>query len=534
MQHKLLDIRHLRVDYNTTHFNKNVLSNFHLTVAQSETLGIVGESGSGKTMAMLATARLLPNNMKVTAGEIFFNGQDLLKIPRNRFYNEVSGKKIAMIFQEPMTALNPVHNVRQQLLSSLKFKGLPSAVNLDKHLVEALEAVKLDSARQRLQQFPHELSGGQRQRVMIAMALIQKPCLLIADEPTTALDVTVQNEIIELLNEIQSTTKMGLIFISHDLSVVSRVSKNLLVMQNGQIVEEGDTREILQKPKHHYTSNLLNCIKNLEKTASCSVTLDKSKIIECKSINKTFSIRRGLLGKKTKITALKNISFHVEKGETLAVVGESGSGKSTLAKILNGLIDADSGEVKIYGMSVDDLNRNTRAKFVQPVFQDPYSTLNPRQTIGYIVSRPLIINQGVTYENALIEAEKMLDKVGISHNFLHRFPNQLSGGQRQRVAIARAMILKPKVLICDEPTSALDVSIQEQILELIKSLKANFGVTLILISHDIAVVRHLADRVLVMLNGEILESGTAKVLLNNPEHKYTKKLISSVYKIPQN
>ena len=232
------------------------------------------------------------------------------------------------------------------------------------------------------------------------------------------------------------------------------------------------------------------------------------------------------------IRAVDKVNLSLKEGEVHALVGESGSGKSTLAKILNGLIDADSGEAKIYGMSVDDLNRNTRAKFVQPVFQDPYSTLNPRQTIGYIVSRPLIINQGVTYGNAVIEAEKMLDKVGISHNFLHRFPNQLSGGQRQRVAIARAMILKPKVLICDEPTSALDVSIQEQILELIKSLKANFGVTLILISHDIAVVRHLADRVLVMLNGEILESGTAKILLNNPEHEYTKKLINSVYKIP--
>jgi peptide/nickel transport system ATP-binding protein len=386
----------------------------------------------------------------------------------------------------------------------------------------------------RMNQYPHQLSGGQRQRVMIAMALMNKPDLLIADEPTTALDVTVQNDIIDLLVKLQKDFGMAMVFISHDLGVVSRVSEKVLVMEKGVIVEKGDTQTVLTAPEHPYTKKLLSCLWKLEDSASSSGTSEAGKpLISVENVSKTYHLSPGIFKPARTIHALRETSFEVPVGETLAIVGESGSGKSTLAKILNGLLLPDTGQVTIGGVALGALSSLERAKLIQPVFQDPYSTLNPVHTVGYTVARPLMIHEGIGFSKAKERVLPVLQSVGLGAEYFNRFPNQLSGGQRQRVAVARAIILKPQILICDEPTSALDVSVQEQILDLLVDLRKELGMTMIVISHDMAVIGYLADRVLVMHEGRIVERGPAEQVLDHPKDAYTKRLMASVYKVPR-
>lgn len=533
MTKPFLDIRDLVVSFSNHGDRTDVVHGFNLQLGAGETVGIVGASGSGKTMSMLAMARLLPRQAFVSSGSISLGDTDLLALGDSAFCRQISGKRIAMIFQEPMTALNPVYSIGRQLEETVMFHEHVSKSVAKTRAIEMLEAVQLPKPEERLNQYSHELSGGQRQRVMIAMALMNKPDFLIADEPTTALDVTVQNDIIKLLVDLQKRFGMAMIFISHELGVVSRVSQKIIVLRNGEIVETGATAQVLSQPSHAYTQGLLNCLWKLDDPVASNVAADAPPVIRVKGINKTYRLRGGIFKPARQINAVKDASFEVRADETLAIVGESGSGKSTLAKIINGLEAPDSGTVHFGDTLVQDMSHKDRARLVQPIFQDPYSTLNPNQTIGYIVSRPLYIHETKSREEVRALVLGTMQQVGLPPTFYNRFPNQLSGGQRQRVAIARAIILRPRILICDEPTSALDVSIQEQILDLLHALQRKYGMTMILISHDMAVVGYIADRVLVVLNGEIIEAGTAIDVLQTPSTAYTQKLMSSVYHVPK-
>ena len=529
---ELLKIDNLNISFQSSGSDLKTLKDFSINLKERESLGIVGESGSGKTLSMLALTRLLPKQARITSGSIIFRNKILNNLLNKNFYKEISGNKISMIFQEPMTALNPVHTVGKQLLDTYLYHN---DVSFEKGILRALEildAVQLSKNKQRMEQYPHQLSGGQRQRVMIALALINNPDLLIADEPTTALDVTVQKEIIQLISKLRETIGMALIFISHDLGVVSQISDNIIVMKEGEIVEKGSTSKVLNKPEHIYTQKLLNCLHKLENDQK-KEKLKNSPIISARDISKVYKLPAKIFKKPEIIHAVKNVSFDVKTGETLAIVGESGSGKSTVAKIINGLIVKDNGEVKIKGQDIEDISLSKRAKLIQPVFQDPYSTLNPIHTIGYIISRPLVINENQSDYNVKTKVIEILELVGLSEEYYNRFPNQLSGGQRQRVAIARAIILKPQILICDEPTSALDVTIQSQILDLLNDLKQKLKITIILISHDISVVKYFSDRIIVMYNGQIVETGNSEDIINNPKETYTKKLMSSVFSLKQ-
>ncbi|NRA15532.1 MAG: ABC transporter ATP-binding protein [Oceanospirillaceae bacterium] len=533
MTEPLLKICNLAVSFKTHYGQLEVTRGFNLTLNKGETVGIVGESGSGKTMSMLAMARLLPGQAYVSSGSIQFAGADLLDLNTSEFHQQISGKRIAMIFQEPMTALNPVYTIGRQLTETMLLHENASQAAANKRAIEMLEAVKMPQAALRMEQYPHQMSGGQQQRVMIAMALMNKPDLLIADEPTTALDVTVQDEIIQLLVDLQIRFGMAMIIISHDLGVVSRVSENIIVMCKGDTVETGKTAKVLTSPTHSYTKGLLECLWKLEDAHGIAKQSSTAAVLSVNNIEKTYSISGGLFRKSRTIQAVKPTSFSVFSGETLAIVGESGSGKSTIAKIINGLISTDQGQVLLGETPIENMSDKDRARVIQPIFQDPYSSLNPSQTIGYIVSRPLHIHNTIAASKIKKKALETLEKVGLSSDFYHRFPSQLSGGQRQRVAIARAIILEPKILICDEPTSALDVSIQEQILDLLCQLQKDLNMTMIVISHDMAVVGYLADRVFIMHNGEIIESGEASKVLKHPETDYAKKLMASVYSVPR-
>ena len=527
-----LIINNLEISVKSLIGYKKIVSDFNITLHPGRKLGIVGESGSGKTLSMLALNRLLPSQIEVTGGSIFFNNKNLNNMEKKEFYREFSGKKISMIFQEPMTALNPVYTIGKQLRQAFLIhnKGISKKLS-EERARSMLDAVKLNRIEERMRQYPHQLSGGQRQRVLIALALINEPEILIADEPTTALDVTVQKEILELINELCLNFKMSLIFISHDLGVISKVSDEIIVMKDGKIIEEGLTKKILKSPKKDYTLGLLKCLWKLEKGNPSLYTDKEVPFIEVKNINKEYQLPNRLFSKRKKLSAVEDVSFSVFKGESVAIVGESGSGKTTIAKIINGLEYPDSGEILINNCPINKIDLFERARLIQPIFQDPYSTLNPNHTIGYVISRPLIIQKRFSSKEIYQNAIKMLKLVELPATFFYRFPNQLSGGQRQRVSIARALILEPQLLICDEPTSALDVTIQDQILDLLENLKKKLSITIIIISHDISVVKYLSKRILVIKDGKIVESGFTKEVLENPQSSYTKELLSSVFRI---
>ena len=527
-----LSINNLEISVKNLIGYKKIISDFNLTLQPGRKLGIVGESGSGKTLSMLALSRLLPSQIEVTGGSIFFNDKNLNTMEKKEFHREFSGKKISMIFQEPMTALNPVYTIGKQLRQAFLIhnKGISKKLS-EERARSMLDAVKLNRIEERMRQYPHQLSGGQRQRVLIALALINEPEILIADEPTTALDVTVQKEILELINELCLNFKMSLIFISHDLGVISKVSDEIIVMKDGKIIEEGLTKKILKSPKKDYTLGLLKCLWKLEKGNPSLYTDKEVPFIEVKNINKEYQLPNRLFSKRKKLSAVEDVSFSVFKGESVAIVGESGSGKTTIAKIINGLEYPDSGEILINNCPINKIDLFERARLIQPIFQDPYSTLNPNHTIGYVISRPLIIQKRFSSKEIYQNAIKMLKLVELPDTFFYRFPNQLSGGQRQRVSIARALILEPQLLICDEPTSALDVTIQDQILDLLENLKKKLSITIIIISHDISVVKYLSKRIFVIKDGKIVESGFTKDVLENPQSSYTKELLSSVFRI---
>ena len=559
----LLRINDLSIDFIAESGTTPALKNISLSVHRSEILAIVGESGSGKSVTALSILQLLAGTAKFSSGEIIFsedgkNEIDLIRLP-NKELQKIRGNKIAMIFQEPMTSLNPVFTCGNQVAESIQLHKKISTGEAKKQAIEWFRKVKLPEPEKVYSKYPHQLSGGQKQRVMIAMAICCKPSLLICDEPTTALDVTVQKNILQLIKELQEEQKMGVIFITHDLGVVSEIADKIAVMYKGKIVETNSRKEIFDTPQHPYTKGLLACrplfhkkgerlpvvsdfleerkteIKSSdEKQEIRNIKNDKPEtLLRVKNLSVWFPVKKNLLGRSLSFTkAVNDVSFEVIKGETLGLVGESGCGKTTLGRTLLRLIEPNEGEIIYNGI---DLTKKTSdeiislRKDIQLVFQDPYSSLNPRLTIGSAITEPLKVHG--QYKNEKQRKEKavdLLEKVNLDSKHFHRYPHEFSGGQRQRIVIARALALNPSFIICDEPVSALDVSVQAQVLNLLNDIKKEFGFTTIFISHDLAVVRYISDRIMVMHKGKIVEQGVANEVYYHPKNEYTKNLIDSI------
>lgn len=496
-------------------------------VPPKETVALVGESGSGKSVTAFSILKLLPYPMASNpTGEILFDGQDLLKLPDPKL-REIRGRRIGMIFQEPMTALNPLHTISKQIAETIR---LHLGLSKEKALLrvkELLELVEFPEGIDRLDAYPHQLSGGQRQRVMIAMALACKPDLLIADEPTTALDVTIQAGIIKLLQKLQSELGMSMLLISHDLSMVKRLANQVIVMHHGKIVEEGAVKEVFESPKHEYTKRLIACEPS---GMADPIAKNAPELLSANDMMVSFENRSLFRLKKLppKI-AVNGVSLSLKKGETLGVVGESGSGKSTLAYGILRLVSA-RGKIIFLGKELPSTFKEMRPlrRDLQIIFQDPFGSLNPRFSIFDVVCEGLKIHESaLSLEMLRNRAEKVLEQVGLNAQFLDRYPHELSGGQRQRVAIARALVLNPKVVVLDEPTSALDRSIQADILDLLRNLQKQLKLSYIFISHDLKVVRAMAHRMIVLHQGKIVEEGESEHIFNAPQHSYTQALLSA-------
>ncbi|MEM6693978.1 MAG: ABC transporter ATP-binding protein [Pseudomonadota bacterium] len=513
----LLSVRDLAV-----HIGQNaVVERISFDLKAGEVLCIVGESGSGKSMTAKALMGLLPPT-GVTTGDALFAGINLLTAP-----SPPRGTGIGLIFQEPMTALTPVLTIGLQLTEALESHGLCEAAEARQRAIEMLGRVGIPEPEARMRQYPHELSGGMRQRVVIAMMMLLNPQVLIADEPTTALDVTVQAQILDLLKQIVTDTQIGLILITHDMGVVAEMADRVLVMKAGQAEEFGPVSDVFAKPKSGYTRTLLDAVPRIDSVSSRAEVTGQT-LLSARDITKTFQKRGGPLLGRDRHIALNAVSLEIQRGETLALVGESGSGKTTLGRVIARLTEADSGSVMLGDTDLTALTgRDLQAKrrAVQMVFQDPYASLDPRQTIGRTIAEPLIIHEAVPRSERTAHVAALLEKVGLSADMAQRYPHEFSGGQRQRIAIARAIAAKPTLVVADEPTSALDVSIQARVLDLLDALKQSEALTMLFISHDLAVVRQIADRVAVMRDGRILELGPAADLFANPKHPYTRALI---------
>lgn len=540
------------VDFSVEIENAPIIERISFKIEREQTFALVGESGSGKSITALGIMQLLPELAKVSAGKINFataNGnRDLLKL-NNRQMRQLRALELGMVFQEPMTALNPVFSVQSQLYEALKCAN-SKRQQLRYKAIEILEQVGL--GEQNLAQYPHQLSGGMRQRVMIACALASRPQLLIMDEPTTALDASVETQVLKLVKDLQQQMGMAVLFISHDLKVVGEVADKVAVMQNGAIVEHNSVAKLYAKPSHPYTQKLFTVLPSLDKRGRylssgkslaaqpniklCAEQTPASQsqaLLEVKNLS--LSYQQPKLWQKILRQPLPNVvkklSFELEKGQTLALVGESGSGKSTVARALLGLLPAQSGSIEYLGKSIADFNQAAIKNYhaaVQIVFQDPYSAMNPRMTVAEIIEegmRSLLAKKTAAQYREI--SANLLEQVGLNAAMLKRYPHQFSGGQRQRIVIARALAVKPKILILDEPTSSLDVSVQAQILDLLQDLQASLELSYLFISHNMAVVSYLADRLMVMQNGRLIESNATLELVNNPQHSYTKTLLAN-------
>lgn len=562
----LLEIKNLSVDFIAESETTHALKNISLSVNRGEVVALVGESGSGKSVTSLSILQLLPSPpAKYVSGEILFSEKgesyiDLLKRIRNEM-QDIRGNKIAMIFQEPMTSLNPVLTCGNQVMEAIQLHKKNSASEAKQETIKWFEKVKLPDPGNIFKRYPHQLSGGQKQRVMIAMAMCCEPSLLICDEPTTALDVTVQKTILQLIKELQQQSNMGVIFITHDLGVVAEIADRAVVMYKGEIVEQNSLKEIFTNPQHPYTKALLACRPvNHERGKRLPVVSDflemnsefrsqksemtlqtpdsrpqNSILLKAQNLSVWFPAKKKFFGKPTSfIKAVDDASFEVMKGETLGLVGESGCGKTTLGRTLLRLIEPTSGKIIYNGIDLtakkrDDLH--SLRKEIQIIFQDPYSSLNPRLTIGSCIAEPMkvhgILQTGKQRKDKVTE---LLEKVNLKAEHFNRYPHEFSGGQRQRIVIARALALNPSFIICDESVSSLDVSVQAQVLNLLNELKKDFGFTVIFISHDLSVVRYISDRILVMNQGRIEESGDADEIYFKPKTVYTKNLVASIPK----
>ncbi len=578
----LLSVHNLQVSFRGDEGIVHAVKNISFDLAQGQTLGIVGESGSGKSATALAIMGLLGESGKITNGEVIFrpSGEvplDLVRVSQQKML-KYRGDRMAMVFQEPMTSLNPLFTCGYQVIEAIRLHQQVSPQEAETRTIRLFEEVQLPNPEQLIERYPHELSGGQLQRVMIAMAISCNPQLIIADEPTTALDVTVQATILELLKEIQRSRQMSMIFITHDLGILAAIADQAIVMNQGEVVESGATKDIFQNPQHPYTKGLIACrpqpdrqlrllptvsdfmeVQNgqmvekepsdprymevipPEETAARLEELQKQEpILSVQNLRIEFPIRSVLGLKKRYLVAVNNISFDVYRGETLGLVGESGCGKTTTGRAILGLTKGVMGSVKFEGQQISNLKGEALQRLrcdLQVVFQDPYGSLNPRMSVGDAIAEPLIVHSHQErfdrYHKADARRERvayLLERVGLTKSAMRRYPHEFSGGQRQRICIARALALNPKLIIADEPVSALDVSVQAQVLNLLKELQAEFGLTYIFISHDLGVVKFMSDRIMVMNKGEIVELDTAESIYTNPQQPYTQKLISAIPK----
>jgi len=556
----MLEVKNLTISFRLENSQVRVIKNIDFSLEKNEILGIVGESGSGKSVTSLAILGLLPKNKTDINGSILFQGDELLNRSEKDF-QKIRGNKISMIFQEPMSSLNPSLTCGYQVIEMILQHQKISKKEAKAQVLELFKKVKLPRIETIFNQYPHQLSGGQKQRVMIAMAIACNPEILIADEPTTALDVTVQKEIIKLLKEIQTETNMSIIFVSHDLALVSEIADRVLVMHDGNIVEQGDITKVFKDPEHNYTKALINSKPSLYKrlehlptvedflTGTINKTFissterakkhrdiyDKPPILEIHNLKTYFSVAKGFFSKKESfVKAVDGVSFKVYEGETLGLVGESGCGKTTLGRSIMHLEKVTSGEIIYKGKDITKLKAGeikTLRKEIQIIFQDPFSSLNPRIPVGKAILEPMKVHK--LYNSEKERKEKVLEiltKVGLEKEHYDRYPHEFSGGQRQRIGIARTIAVQPKLIICDESVSALDVSVQAQVLNLLNQLKNDFGFTYIFISHDLAVVKYMADQLAVMNDGKLEEIGEADSIYKEPKTVYTQKLIDAIPK----
>jgi len=525
----LLDVRELAVAFDLPTGRVEAVKNVSFQVQPGRILGIVGESGSGKSVTSRAVMRMLREPGKVTNGSVEFDGRDILSLPE-REMRSVRGRDIAMVFQDPQAALNPSMRVGEQVAEALETHGVGKA-EAQERARELFRQVGIPDVDRTIALYPHEFSGGMRQRVVIAIALANRPKLLIADEPTTALDVTIQAQILALLKDLQEQLGIAVLFITHDMAVVAELCDDVIVMRHGEIVERGDVRSILARPQHPYTIALMNAIPKMDSALREDAPDDRTRpVLEVRDLKTNVNTRRrGLIGRPVPFFAVNGVSLRVEPGETLALVGESGCGKSTLSRTIVGINDPAAGEILLDGEPVSGpaSGRPKRlTRMVQYVFQDPYSSLNPRRTAGQSLEEALSV-AGVPKKDGRARSLELLDRVRLGPEYLDRYPYAFSGGQRQRIGIARALATDPRLIILDEPVSALDVSIQAEILELLTQLQEDFGVAYLFISHDLAVVREISHRVAVMYKGEIVEQGTTEEIFDRPRHAYTKTLLSA-------
>ncbi|RWA97380.1 ABC transporter ATP-binding protein [Mesorhizobium sp.] len=535
----VLEISGLTVSVRGEDGERPVVSELSFSLARGETLCIAGESGSGKSITALAIMQLLPQPAaRIESGTIRLRDIDRGDIDLagldERRMRRIRGDRIAMIFQEPMTSLNPVLSIGRQLVESIEAHTGLSRAEARRRAIEALKAVRIPEAESRLKQFPHELSGGMRQRVMIAMALALKPDVLIADEPTTALDVTVQGEVLELLRDLQREHGTSVILITHDMGVVAEMADRVVIMRHGRMVEQGTAPDIFARPQADYTRELLAAVPRIGTGAGRRSSVEAEKPASVAVVNDLhvhFDLRGGFFGQvNRRVHAVEGISFSIAPHETLALVGESGCGKSTTAKALAGLVPYH-GDIVIGGRNLAGLGRDQRKavrRDVQMIFQDPYASLDPRMRVGDLVAEPLLIHGIASKEERGQLVATLFERVGLSADQMELYPHEFSGGQRQRICIARALALRPKLIIADESVSALDVSVQARVLDLLKELQREFGIAYLFISHDMAVVENISDRVAVMYLGQIVEMGTRDQVFSNPRHPYTKRLIEAV------
>ncbi|HSH63617.1 MAG: ABC transporter ATP-binding protein [Methyloceanibacter sp.] len=528
----LISVEDLSVDFRSAENVTHAVKNVSFDIGDAETVALVGESGSGKTVTALSILKLLPYpSASHPSGKIFFKGENLLALPLDGL-RHVRGNKISMIFQEPMTSLNPLHTIEQQVGEVLKIHRGMSDRAARARVLDLLNKVGIDDPKGRLGSYPHQLSGGQRQRVMIAMALANEPDLLIADEPTTALDVTIQAQILDLLLKLKDEFNMAMLLITHDLGIVRKMADRVCVMNNGEIVERGVTRDIFAAPKHPYTKHL---IASEPKGSPPAANAKAPTILEAKDLRVWFPIRRGFLRRVVgHIKAVDGIDLSVKQGQTLGVVGESGSGKTTLGLALLRLISSE-GPIVYLGNRIDGLDSKRMRPFrrnMQIVFQDPYGSLSPRLSIGQIIEEGLLVqNSGLTRDERDARVARALKEVGLDPKMRDRYPHEFSGGQRQRIAIARALVLEPKFLILDEPTSALDVSVQAQIVDLLRDLQKRHKLAYLFISHDLKVVRALANSIIVLRHGKVVEQGPARTVFSKPKTDYTKALLAAAFEL---
>jgi peptide/nickel transport system ATP-binding protein len=527
MTEPVLSVRNLTVRLPRGADRENAIEGISFDIGPREIVCIVGESGSGKSVTAQAVMGLLPKrDLVVTAGETLLQGEDTTKADIHRL-RALRGTRMGMIFQEPMTALNPVQRVGQQIAEVLEIHTNLSAAEQRQRVLDIMRAVHLPDPDLMIDAYPHQLSGGQRQRIMIAAALILDPALLIADEPTTALDVTTQAQILRLIKEMQSRRNTGVMFITHDFGVVSEIADRVVVMQHGRVVEQGTRDDVLRRPREAYTKMLVAAVPSLVPPRREPV--EGKVALEAKKLSKIYG-RRTLFNRNARIVkAAQDVNFHIRKGETLGIVGESGSGKTTVARCIARLIEPTDGEILIDGANVAHLPERELRPYrrnIQIVFQDPYRSLNPRRTVGQsIVEGP--INFGMAREKALDKARELMRLVGLSPDVLDRYPHQFSGGQRQRICIARALAMGPTLLIADEAVSALDVSVQAQVLELLDSIRKQFDLAVLFITHDLRVAAQICDRIAVMKNGVVVEHGTTAEVFRDPKHEYTRALFDA-------